>query len=111
MDCPQIAGLKLDAASLEGIERMKHKHQLMKYGAIAITAGTIYTLFFRNATAKALYDVEEYDWHGFSQTMGALPVITRRALQKDAKLQALDHHHDPKQQRFWNAVADGCNVK
>ncbi|MGI0119743.1 hypothetical protein [Zooshikella sp. RANM57] len=57
MDCPQIASLKLDTASLEGIERMKHKHRLMKYGAIAITAGTIYTLFFHNATAN----VEEYE--------------------------------------------------
>lgn len=52
MDCPKIDGLKLDDESLKGIESMKHKHQLMKYGAIAISAGTVYTLFFRNHAAK-----------------------------------------------------------
>lgn len=112
MDCPDIQGLRFDQKSIQAIDTIKRKYDLVKYGAIAIGVGGLIDIFFKNGPVVATDKVvRQFEWELFAHAMRGVPQVTKDAIVKDAQLQMLEHLNDYKQKIFWEAVANGCRIK
>ncbi|WP_038494402.1 hypothetical protein [Collimonas arenae] len=106
--CPDIPHLRLDHRSQQGLDEIRSKLALAKFGAAITGGGVLAQIFYRSSSAHAAYNITQTDWKLMAESMSAWPVISQKVVRDIALYQALDHQNDLAQRRFWEAMADGC---
>ncbi|MCU7845751.1 MAG: hypothetical protein KZQ93_18120 [Candidatus Thiodiazotropha sp. (ex Monitilora ramsayi)] len=108
--CKPIQGLVLDKESQDAIERIKKKRIFGDALAGMISIGVFSNIFTRSNAAQASYNITQTDWILYAQTMNAVPIITKRAIEKEVEDMIVHYqlHYDPKQLKFWEGIYSGC---
>ena len=108
--CEPIQGLVLDKESLDAIERIKNKHIFGDALAGVISIGVFSNIFTRSNASQVAYNITQTDWILYSNAMNAVPLITKRAIEKDVEGMIVHFHlnHDRKQLKFWESIYNGC---
>lgn len=131
--CPSIVGLELDEQSKKAIERINEIHDVTKFGHIATTIGHLLVIFGGNAVqtqsaglklletplGKAVssnasqtgWSISQTNWEYFFKSFGALSEHAQTRIWTIAGQEALRTWQDPKQQAFWRAIHNGCQIK
>lgn len=108
--CETIYGLALDKKSLEAIERIKKKRIYGNALAGVISIGVFSNIFTRSNAPQAAYNITQTDWSLYANAMKAVPIITRRAIEKEVEHMIVHYqpHYDRKQLKFWERIYSGC---
>jgi hypothetical protein len=109
-ECEPIQGLVLDKESLDAVERIKKKHIFGDALAGAISIGVFSNIFTRSNAIQASYNITQTDWILYSDAMNAVPIITKRSVEKEVESMIVHFqlHYDRKQLKFWEGIYDGC---
>lgn len=110
--CEPIIGLKLDAKSIEALERIKEKNRLGQILATTVTAGVFNSIFTKNKAPVVGYNITQTDWELYAEAMKAIPIITKSSIQKEIDLMLLHYYmpgkYDHKHVQFWKGMKNGC---
>jgi hypothetical protein len=109
--CEPIFSLVLDDKSRNTLESIKKKHAFGGALAGVVTLGVVSNIFTNSNSAQAAYNISHTDWVLYANAMKAVPVITRRAIEKDVE-QMIVHYkinYDRKHLKFWEGIYSGCN--
>lgn len=109
-NCPAIHGLKLDAKSRTGIERIRKIQKLSNTLAGSVALSSMGSIFAGSGPIESAYNITQHDWKLWADAMGAIPGIARNRIRQEAQLQYLDHLSDLRQQQFWKAIDQGCRI-
>lgn len=75
-------------------------------------AGVISIGVFSNIFTKsnAAYNITQTDWILYSDAMRAIPIITKRAIEKEVENMIIHFqlNYDRKQLNFWKGIYNGC---
>ena len=105
MFCAEILGLKLDSASKKGLEKLTRS---MGSGlTFTLSVGTIALILIDakkgiSDLPSIAFNIEQTAWDPFFKALDSIESTKKHFIEKDARLQAFDHMHDPKQELFWN---------
>ncbi len=108
--CETIYGLVLDEESLDAVEGIKKKRIYGNALASVISSGVFSNIFTRSNAPQAAYNITQTDWSLYADTMKAVPMITRRAIQKEVEHMIVHYqlHYDRKHLKFWEGIYNGC---
>ncbi len=108
--CEPIQGLVLDKESLDTIERIRKKQIFGDALAGVISIGVFLNIFTRSSSAQVSYNITQTDWILYSDAMNAVPIITKRAVEKDVEdmIVHFQLNYDRKQLKFWEGIYNGC---
>jgi hypothetical protein len=108
--CEPIQGLVLDYESQEAIDRIKKINIFGDAHAGMISIGVFSSIFTRSNAAQASYNITQTDWILYAQAMNAVPIITKRAVEKEVEAIIVHYqlHYDSKQLKFWEGIYSGC---
>lgn len=112
-DCPKsIIGLRLDQESTKEIERIRRKSEAGPWINVLLSVAVMNSIFTRNSPPIAGWNITQMDWRSYSMAMVSIPLITRRAIERDIKLMILHYempgNYDHKHSQFWRGLLNGC---
>jgi len=111
MSCTPITNLTLDDDSKAAVERIRKNQNFARVSSATLTAGVFNSIFTKNSTPVAAYNISQTDWNLYSQAMAALPIIQKRAIQKEIDVMILHYQmgrYDHKHIQFWQGMKHGC---
>nr|WP_193988806.1 hypothetical protein [Lelliottia steviae] len=109
-NCQPIQGLKFDSVSQRTLQKIAQKKESGNLLSAALTAGVFSSIFTKSSPAQAAYNITQTDWSLYAKSMKAVPIITRRSIEKDVEFMILHYqmHNNPKLLKFWQGVYNGC---
>lgn len=114
MECPEINNLVLSDGSRKAIERIKRIPGLANRLASATAASQVVVLFVSpTPPAATLYSVHSTEWKTFATAMASVPSIARGSMQREAwsAWQEAQLRNNHAESQFWEAVANGCQLR
>lgn len=109
MECPNIGEIKFSQTSIDAIEEIKRKKELGNALIKVIGMGTVANIFVGNKMVEASYSLYSTDFEAMAKGMGAIPLITRKSIERVADMAWLNVSNH-KEKQFWAAVSSGCKI-
>lgn len=109
--CEAIVGLVLDKKSSDTINRINNKKKYGNVLAVMLSAGVFSSIFTKNNSLQASYNITQTDWILYARSMKSVPAITKRAIEKEVKLMIIDYqlkNNNRKLLSFWKGIYEGC---
>ncbi len=114
-DCVPIFGLVLDKESKEAIKRIRNIPLLGNMLAGSISSGVFANIFVNNNPPVASYNIIQADWNLYSEAMQAIPLITRRLVEREIDTMYWHYQmpgkYDHKHVKFWRGLRNGCKLQ
>lgn len=108
--CVPLNNVKLDIISQKALKTIRDKKNAGDMLAATVTVGVFSSIFTKSNPPQAAFNITQTDWSLYTKAMKAVPVITKRAIEKEVEFMILHYqlHNNPKLLQFWQGVYSGC---